>query len=55
MTIPLRLMVTRAQRDLIDQAVRLEGGEFSDWARAILLEAAKRKIAKSEADKPARK
>jgi uncharacterized protein (DUF1778 family) len=38
--VPLRVMVTAAQRELIDAALRLEASEFSEWARGILLKAA---------------
>ena len=55
LSVPLRIQVTTAQRELIDEAIRLENSEFSEWARAILLEAAKRRIAKAGADKTARR
>ena len=55
MNIPLRVMVTEDQKKLIDQVVVLEGGEFSDWARAVLLEAAKRRVAKSAGEKRERR
>jgi hypothetical protein len=40
-------MATPAQRELIDEALRLEGGEFSDWARALLVRAAEKRIARA--------
>jgi hypothetical protein len=42
----LRVPLSAAQRALIDQAVALEGLEKAGWARALLLAAAKRRIAK---------
>jgi uncharacterized protein (DUF1778 family) len=41
---PMKVMVTTAQRDLIDSALRLEGCEFSEWARAILVQAAEKLV-----------
>jgi len=43
----LRVPLSAAQRALIDKAVALEGLEKAGWARALLLAAAKRRIAKS--------
>jgi len=54
MTIPLRVMLTADQKKAIDQAAALEGQEVSAWVRPVLLEAARRRIAKSGKDKPAR-
>jgi hypothetical protein len=42
----LRVPLTPGQRTLIEGAARLEGEEKAGWARAILLTAAKRTIAK---------
>ena len=42
-------------KQLIDQAAMLEGREVSAWVRPILLDAAKRRIAKSGKAGPARK
>ena len=47
--VPLRLMVTSTQRELIDEALRLEGGDFSEWARGILLRAAEKRVAQARA------
>jgi uncharacterized protein (DUF1778 family) len=52
MNVPLRIMVTADQKRLIDQATALEGSEFAEWARAVLIDLAKRKIAKSDTAKP---
>ncbi len=49
LNIPLRIMVTPTQRDLIEEALRLEQSEFSEWARAILLRSAERRIAQGKA------
>jgi hypothetical protein len=48
MNVPVRIMVTAEQKRLLDEATVIEGGELSSWARPLLLEAAKRKIAKAE-------
>jgi hypothetical protein len=47
----LRIPLSAAQRGLIEKAVTLEGTEKAGWARAILLTAAKKRIAKSEGEK----
>lgn len=47
----LRVPLSAQQRALIEKAVRLEGLEKAGWARAILLTAAKRCIAKSHKEK----
>ena len=44
----LRIPVTRAQKALIDRATADEPEGMAAWARQILLEAAKRKLAKHE-------
>ena len=44
----LRVPLTPGQRVLIERAARLDGEEMAGWARAVLLPAAKRTIAKSE-------
>jgi hypothetical protein len=46
MRIHLRIPVTDAQKELIDQATADEPEGMAAWARAILLEAAKRKLAR---------
>jgi hypothetical protein len=47
----LKIPVTSVQRALIQQATAGEPGGMAAWARAILLEAAKRKLAKQNSDK----
>ena len=42
----LRVPVNEAQKELIEQACSLEDQDFAAWARAILLDAAKRAIGK---------
>jgi hypothetical protein len=42
----LRVPLTDAQHALIEQAVKLEDQDKAAWARAVLLEAAKRRISK---------
>jgi uncharacterized protein (DUF1778 family) len=44
----LRVPLSADQRALIEKAVKLEGAEKAGWARALLLTAARRRIAKSE-------
>ena len=44
----LRIPLSAEQRALIERAVRLEDMEKASWARALLLSAARRRIAKSE-------
>jgi hypothetical protein len=44
LNVPLRVMVTMAQRDVIDEALRLEDCEFSEWARLILVRAAEKRV-----------
>lgn len=40
MTIPLRIMLTADQRELIERAAKQEGVDMTAWARPILLRAA---------------
>jgi hypothetical protein len=47
----LRIPLSAPQRALIEKAVLLEGMEKAGWARAILLTAARRRIAKSQEEK----
>ena len=47
----LRVPLDETQRALIDQAAALAHEDKAEWARAILLEMAKRKIAKHEGKK----
>jgi len=46
----LRIPVTSEQKALIDEAIRDEPEGMAAWARAVLLDAAKKKLAK--ANKP---
>ncbi len=43
MDVPLRVMLTASQNELIRQAAQLEGMDISPWARAILLKAAQQR------------
>ena len=47
----LRVPLTPGQRALIEGAARLEGEDKAGWARAILVVAAKRTIAKNKTGK----
>jgi hypothetical protein len=47
----LRIPLSAEQRALIEKAVTLAGTEKAGWARAILLTAAKKSIAKSAGEK----
>jgi uncharacterized protein (DUF1778 family) len=46
-TIPLRIMLTAEQRQLIEEAATADGMDLTAWARPILLQAAQDRIAKS--------
>jgi hypothetical protein len=46
LTFDLRIPVTADQRELIMKAVSDEANGFAAWARAVLLEAAKKKLEK---------
>jgi hypothetical protein len=48
MSAPLRIMLTPAQKNLIDQAAQLGQMETASWARPILLQAAQEAIAKAQ-------
>jgi hypothetical protein len=50
MNIPLRIMLTAEQKALIEAAAKLDQCDMTAWARPVLLEAAKRKVARSKAD-----
>ena len=41
MNIPLRIMLTADQKELIEAAAKAEGLDMTAWARPILLQAAK--------------
>ena len=47
LTIPLRIMLTAEQRELIERAASASGSDMTAWARPILLAAAKRELAKA--------
>jgi uncharacterized protein (DUF1778 family) len=47
----LMISVTVAQRDLVNQGAAAAGKDMATWARPILVEAAKREIAKSKGRK----
>jgi len=51
MDIHLRIPVTDEQKALIDRATADEREGMAGWARALLLAAAKRKLAKDKGDK----
>jgi hypothetical protein len=51
-TYQLHVPLTDAQHSLIKQAVELGDDDKAEWARAVLLDAAKRSIAKSAKGKP---
>jgi hypothetical protein len=50
----LRIPLSAVQRALIEKAVALEGLEKAGWARALLLAAARRRIARNEKEPPNR-
>lgn len=50
----LHVPLTDAQHALIARAVELDGEDKAAWARAVLLDTAKRRIAKEEAGKKGR-
>jgi hypothetical protein len=54
MNVPLRVMLTAEHAHLVAEAAALEGEEKSAWARAVLLRAAKDRIAKTSARKAGR-
>lgn len=47
MIVPLRIMLTGEQRDLVGKAAAAYGGDVSAWARPILLRAAEAALAKA--------
>jgi hypothetical protein len=51
MTIHLRIPVTDEQKAIIDHATADEAEGMAAWARAILLAAARRKLARDKSDK----
>jgi hypothetical protein len=44
LNIPLRIMLTADQREIIERAALSEGLDMTAWARPILLDAAKRRL-----------
>jgi hypothetical protein len=48
MNIPLRIMLSGEQREVIERAALIEGLDMTAWARPILLEAARRRLAKTK-------
>ena len=48
----LRVPLTDAQRELVEGAAKLGDLDMAAWARSVLLEVAKREIAKSRKGKP---
>lgn len=56
LNVPLRVMLTAEQKELIGQAAALEnGGDVSAWARPILVRAAQAALAERESKKPRQK
>jgi hypothetical protein len=55
MTIPLRIMLTADQKNLIGEAARLEGVDMTAWARPILLQAARQRVGPAAPPKPPKK
>lgn len=51
MTIPLRIMLTADQRKLIERAAKSAGADMTAWARPVLLEAARRELAKRDGER----
>jgi uncharacterized protein (DUF1778 family) len=47
MNIPLRIMLTADQRELIERAAQLEGLDMTAWARPILLASAQERVARA--------
>jgi hypothetical protein len=47
LNVPLRIMLTSEQKALIEEAARLNQIDVATWARPILLEAARSRIAES--------
>jgi uncharacterized protein (DUF1778 family) len=48
MRVPLRIMLTADQKELIEQAAKLEGVDMTAWVRPILLQLAKERIGKGK-------
>jgi uncharacterized protein (DUF1778 family) len=52
MNIPLRIMLTQDQRELIEKAAEATGGDMAAWARPILIRAAEAEIVQKHRAKP---
>jgi uncharacterized protein (DUF1778 family) len=52
MNIPLRIMLTADQKELISAAAESEGLDMTAWARPILLKAARDQLAQRQRRKP---
>jgi uncharacterized protein (DUF1778 family) len=48
----LRIPLTEAQKELIVRAARLEDAEMAAWARPILLQAARQRLAETGVEEP---
>jgi hypothetical protein len=46
MSIPLRIMLTAGQRELIEAAAKSVGADMTAWARPILLDAARQELSR---------
>jgi len=51
MNIPLRIMLTAEQRDLIEEAAKNVGADMTAWARPILIREAKRSVTKASEER----
>jgi uncharacterized protein (DUF1778 family) len=54
MNIPLRIMLTADQKNLIEEAAKLDGLDMTAWARPLLLKAAERAVARNRKGGPER-
>jgi uncharacterized protein (DUF1778 family) len=50
MNIPLRIMLTAEQKALIEEAAQMDQVDMTAWARPILLQAARKRLDKSESE-----
>lgn len=44
MDVDLRIPVTRAQKKLVSDAMAVDGQEFAEWARKLVLTAAEKRL-----------
>jgi hypothetical protein len=51
MNVPLRVMLTAEQKALIEEAARLDQQDMTAWARPILLQAARERVARAEVER----